>query len=83
MLRFILAIMMIGVLLKVARDNPYVGFGLWLFFALSFMIYTNNIVDRSEIKNERDLLKTFDGRKQCCDSLNSTKLNYYMTMNSK
>ena len=74
--------MIIGVLLKVARDNPYVGFGLWLFLSVSFMIYTNNIVDRSDIKNERDLLKTLDGRKRCCE-INSTNLNYYATMNSK
>lgn len=82
MLRFILAIMIIGVLLKVARINPYVGFGLWLFLSLSFMIYTNNQVDRSDIINERNLLKTHDGRTHCC-KVNLPNLNYYMTMNSK
>ncbi len=73
---------MIGVLLKVARDNPYVGFGLWLFCSISFMIYTNNMVDHSDIKTERDLLKTHEGRKQCC-KVNLPDLNYYMTTNSK
>lgn len=82
MLRFILAIAILGVLLKVARDNPYVGFGLWLFLAISFIIYTNNIVDHSDIKDERDLLKTFEGRRQCC-AINLPSLNYYSAINSK
>jgi hypothetical protein len=57
MLRFILAVILIAVLLKVTQMDPYVGFGLYMILATSFMIYALNAVDCDEIESRDELLK--------------------------
>jgi hypothetical protein len=41
--------MIIAVLLKIAQDNAYIGFGLYLLMYVSFMIYTMNMIDCDEL----------------------------------
>ena len=48
MLRFILIVMLLVVITKVSQDNPYIGFGIYFALYVGFMIYTLNIVDKSE-----------------------------------
>lgn len=72
MLRFIFAVITIACLLKITQDNAYVGFGIWLFLAVSFMIYASDSVDQQHIEFERDMLKTAEGRRQ-----------YYAIINAK
>ena len=71
MLRFLLAVMLIAVLLKIGQDNAYIGFGAWLFLALAFMIYTTNSVDCEDIEYERKMLRTSKGRRQYYRMINS------------
>ena len=62
MLRFILAIMLMTVIFKVTQDNAYIGFSILVTLALMFMVHTNNIVDYDDVRFERDMLKTPEGR---------------------
>lgn len=71
MLRFILAIIMIIVLLKITEDNAYIGFGLWLFLAVTFMIYTINNIDCKDVNFERKMLSTADGRRKYYKLINA------------
>ena len=64
MLRFILAVLIIAVMLRVTQDNPYVGFGLWFFLMLAFMIYTINSVDCEDVELEREILMSPEKRRQ-------------------
>jgi hypothetical protein len=70
-LRFILAVMILIVLMRTSQDNAYIGFSLWIFMSVSFMIYTINSVDCEDIKKERKLLKTAHGRRQYYHRINS------------
>lgn len=70
-LRFILIVMIMIVLLRVGQENPYVGFSLYLFLTVSFVIYTNNIVECEDLKFERKMLKTPEGRRIYYDMINS------------
>ena len=54
MLRFILIVVLIAVLLKVTQDNAYVGFGIYLFLTVSFMIYTINTVNATDCDENTD-----------------------------
>ena len=60
------------VILKVGQENPYVGFSIYLFLTVSFVIYINNKVEYGGVIFERDMLKTLEGRRQ-----------YYQLINSK
>ena len=71
MLRFILAILLMMVLFKITQDNAYIGFGLWLFMAVTFMTYTINSVDCEDVEFERELLKTPEGRRRYYEIINS------------
>lgn len=71
MLRFILAIMLLAVIFKISQDNPYIGFGIWLFMAVTFMAYTINSVDYEDVKYERELLRTIEGRRKYYHIINS------------
>jgi hypothetical protein len=64
MIRFILAIMILVVLLKVTQDNPYVGFGIWMVLAVSFLVYTVNMIDCDDVEYEQHMLKTKEGRRK-------------------
>lgn len=70
-LRFILIIMIMIVLLRVGQENPSVGFGLYLFLAISFIMYTNNTVEQEDLRFEREMLKTPEGRRQYLEIINS------------
>jgi len=59
------------VLLRVGQDNPYVGFGLYLFLTVSFIMYTNNMVEYDDMAFERNLLKTPEGRRRYYQLINS------------
>lgn len=72
MLRFILLVMIMAVLLKVSQDNAYIGFGIYLFLSISFMIYTINSVDYEEINFERKMLNSPAARKRYYYMLNSS-----------
>jgi hypothetical protein len=75
MLRFILAVVLIAVILKATQDNPYIGFGLYLFLIVAFMIHTINtvnIIECDDTEFERKMLRTPESRKQ-----------YYYMLNSK
>lgn len=72
MLRFILAVLLIAVLLKITQDNAYVGFGVYLFLSVAFMIYTINDVDCEEIEFERKMLRSPATRKRYYYMLNTT-----------
>ena len=72
MLRFILAVLLIAVLLKITQDNAYVGFGIYLLLSVSFMIYTINDVDCDEIEFERKMLRSPSTRKKYYYMLNTT-----------
>ena len=75
MLRFILAVVLIAVILKATQDNAYIGFGLYLFLIVAFMIHTINtvnIIECDDTEFERKMLKTPESRKQ-----------YYYMLNSK
>ena len=64
MLRFILAVMIMTVIFKVTQDNAYIGFSILTTLALMFMVHTNNIVDYDDVRFERDMLKTPEGRQR-------------------
>lgn len=64
MLRFILIILVMAVILTVTQNNPYIGFAIWIFLVTTFMAYTINVVDHDDIKYERDMLKTNEGRRK-------------------
>jgi hypothetical protein len=70
-LRFILLIMIMIVLLRVGQDNPYIGFSLYLFLSVSFVLYTNNVVECEDLKFEREMLKTPEGRRRYYELINS------------
>jgi hypothetical protein len=70
MLRFILAIVLIAVLLKITQTNPYVGFGLYLVLATAFMIYAINMVDCEDIDERRRLLEDPNTAKRYYYSIN-------------
>lgn len=71
MLRFILVVMILIVLLRVGQENPYVGFGLYLFLVVSFVLYTNNMVECDDLRFERKMLRTPEGRKRYLEIINS------------
>ena len=71
MLRFILIIMILIVLFRVGQENPYVGFGLYMFIAVSFVLYSNNMVESEELEFEREMLKTPEGRRTYYELINS------------
>ena len=71
MLRFILAIMIIAVIFKVSQDNLYVGFGIYMFMAVAFMIYTINAVECDDVEYQRKMLRTKEGRKKYYYIINS------------
>ena len=64
--------MLLIVILKVGQENAYVGFSIYLFLAVSFVTYTNNNVECDDLKFEREMLKTVEGRRR-----------YYQLINSK
>lgn len=72
MLRFLFAIMIIAVIFKVSQENIHIGFGIYLFMAVSFMFYTINSIECDDVKYQRKLLRTKEGR-----------LLYYNIINSK
>ena len=71
MLRFTLAVLLIAVLLKITQDNAYIGFGIYLFLVVSFMIYTINVVDGEKIDFERNMLRSPTNRKKYYYMLNT------------
>lgn len=75
MLRFILAVVLIAVLLKVTQENAYIGFGIYLFLSVVFMIYTVNTVNMTDcdekIDLERKMLRSPSSRKKYFNMLNS------------
>jgi len=75
MLRFILIVLIIAVLLKVTQENAYIGFGLYLFLFVSFMIYTIDIVNATDdcdnVHIERKLLRSPASRKKFYYMLNA------------
>lgn len=70
-LRFILIIMIMVVLLRVGQENPYVGFGLYLFLAVSFVLYSNNAAEYDDLQFERKMLRTPEGRRKYYQIINS------------
>ena len=72
MLRFITAVLILIVLLRISRYNVYLGPIIYLFFSISFIIYAINTVDSDDIKYRRKMLSTPEGRK-----------TYYMMINSQ
>jgi hypothetical protein len=76
MLRFILAVVLMAVLLKVTQENAYIGFGIYLFLAVAFMIYTINTVNTLDCdettKIEREMLRSPSSRRKFYYMLNST-----------
>ena len=71
MLYFILILMLIIVLFRVGQENPYVGFSLYLFLATSFVMYTNNMAECDDLRFERNMLKTPEGRRKYYHIINS------------
>lgn len=71
MLRFILIVMIMIVLLTVGQKNPYMGFSLYLVLAMSFVFYTNNLVECEDLEYEREMLKTPEGRQKYYRILNA------------
>jgi hypothetical protein len=53
MLRFILILLIIASLLKIAQENAYISFGIYLLIYVTFMIYTINSVDCEDIDNKQ------------------------------
>ena len=49
MLRFVLAILIIAVVLKVSQDDPYIGFGIWTLLTIAFFVYALNRVDQDDL----------------------------------
>ena len=49
MIKFILSVILIAILLKIAQKNAYISFGIYLFTAICFFVYTINIVDTEEV----------------------------------
>jgi hypothetical protein len=62
MLRFILILLIIASLLKIAQENAYISFGIYLLIYVTFMIYTINSVDCEDIdyKNKKESDMLFD-----------------------
>ena len=71
MLQFILAVILVGILFKVAQEDYCIGFGIYALLAVGFMIYTNNKVEYEDTQYQRDLLKTADGRRKYYYIINS------------
>jgi hypothetical protein len=63
--------MILSVILKVSQENAYIGFSIYLFLAVTFVTYINNNVECSDLKFERDMLRTPEGRKQYYHIINS------------
>ena len=42
--------MIMAVLLKVAQRDAYIGFGIWMVLVVSFMMYSNYVVDCDDIE---------------------------------
>ena len=63
MLRFIVAVAMIVIIIKLAEDNPQVASGIILALYLGFVLYSTNLADKQINDADRKLLKTSDGRK--------------------
>lgn len=63
--------MIVIVLIRITLDNPYIGFSLYLFMTVGFMIYTNNNIECDAVKEQRNMLKTPVGRKKYYDIINS------------
>ena len=82
MLRFILAVLILAALLKLAHQNPYVGFGIWLFLSVSFMIHTTNAINCDDIKYERKMLRTPENRRQYYDAISNSNENSSIENNS-
>ena len=72
MLRFILAVLLIGALLKISQDNAYMGFGIYLFLFIVFMIYTIDTIDSDAL----------DFQKNMSNSPKKSKI-YYYALNTK
>ena len=62
MLRFILALLLMTVIFKITQDNAYIGFSILIALAFMFIVYANNVVDYDDVRFERDMLKTPEGR---------------------
>jgi hypothetical protein len=62
MLRFILACVCIVFMLHITHENAYIGFGIWMYLYLSFMIHASDMVDYDEIQHERMLLRDPESR---------------------
>ena len=71
MLRFILILISIAVILKIGKNNPYIGFTIYLFSILCFIIYTINIVNKDEKKIKTNIEETLNKRKIYYDKMNS------------
>lgn len=71
MLRFLLIIVLMCIIFKVSQYNVYIGFGIYLFLAASFMAYTSNTVDQEYNDYERELLRTKEGRDKYYYIINS------------
>ena len=71
MLRFILILSLIAVLLKIGKDNPYIGFSIYLFAVFCFIVYTINIVNEDEKKIKTNIDKTLNERKKYYGGMNS------------
>jgi len=68
------------VLLRVGQENPYVGFSLYLFLAVSFVLYANNAVECEDIEFERNMLKTPEGRRRYYKLINSDRYPFLQTV---
>ena len=73
MLRFVLAIVIMAVLLKLTHENPYVGFGIWLFLSVFFMIHTMNTVNCKDNEFEKRMLRTAENRRRYYEMINSNR----------
>lgn len=71
MLRFVLAILIIAVVLKVSQDDPYIGFGIWAMLTIAFFVYALNRVDQDDLDFEKRMNRTPKNRKKLFYLLNA------------
>lgn len=71
MLRFVLAIILIAVFIRISQKNVYIGFALYSSIILIFILYTINSVDHEEIELEREMLRTPYNRRRYYTIINS------------
>jgi hypothetical protein len=70
-LMYINGLLMIAILIELARQNAYIGFGVYLFIVLLFAVFTINEIDKEDIEFERRMLRNKRNRRLYYNLINS------------